>query len=266
MTVHWKSPSSQKQFHTCERQWYYKRVLRLPEPPSHFLAIGNLYHACFEHAVKTPDVDYEMLVDDLYTEHASAPTWTCPTSEANLKKEIWVNLRRVNSEIWTPLWTADAKLEAEIEFKYLAKVDLFSSRRPIVNMGEITGTEDEPGVLDYKIKFSTYNRRADSDAENDEQLAMYCLLKECRWAGFVEIPRSAKAPINVIGKHFTDGELEWWRGYFDSMAETIETRRDRSNGETVEEIEDRFRLAHPSNRLCDSRWCPYWGHCPGGGR
>jgi hypothetical protein len=268
MRPRWASPSSQKQFLNCERQWYYKRVLRMPEPPSFYLAIGNLYHSVFEHMVKEDVECLAVLVDDLHVEHASQPTWTCPTSEENLKREIVANAERVAEEIIDPLVAAGAVLTPEKSWKYLAKIDLLTSKRPEVSMGEIKGVVDEPGVLDYKIKFSTHNRRGSDAAENDEQLAMYCLLEEVNWAAFVEIPRSLKAPINVIGKQFSDHELEWWATYFDEQTAAINSRRHiRDRGlETEEDIEDRFRLAHPSNSLCDSRWCAYWAHCPGGGK
>lgn len=268
----WRSPSSQKQFLNCERDWYYDRVLKMPRGKSHFLSIGGLYHNVFEHCVRSKKQEWrdkewlERLIDDLYVEAASSPEWTCPTSELNLKKEIAANTDRLGEELWAPLLNAGAELTAEIEHKYLARVDLRTSRRPDIHMGEVVGVIDEPGVLDYKIKFSTWSRREDDAADNDEQLAMYAVLEDVRWCGFVEIPRSLKAPINIIYKHYTDAEIEWWRSYFDQFSQTVESRCDRSHGEAAEEIEHRFRLAHPSSRLCDSRWCNHWGHCPGGGK
>jgi len=266
MKPRWVSYSSLTQFMNCERQWYYQRILKLPQVPSFYLAIGNLYHAVFEHMVKECVAEcLEPLVDDLFVEHASAPTWKCPTSEANLKREIVANARRVWDEILDPLVNGGAVLTPEKSHKYLAKIDLLSTKRPEISMGEIVGIVDEPGVLDYKIKFSTYNRRTQKDADNNAQLAMYCILEDVRWAGFVEIPRSLKASINIIAKSFTDEELHWWVRYFDEQKATIESRRRLGIGET-EVAEHHFRLSDPANSLCSEKWCDYWKNCPGGGK
>ena len=124
-------------------------------------------------------------------------------------------------------------------------------------MAQIVGSEPGECILDYKIKFSTWNRRGQEDVENNAQLALYCILEDVHDAFFVEVPRSRKASVNVIGKRFTDEELAWWSRFYDQQTAAINSR-DKN-------FEPNWRLSDPANSLCSKKFCPYWIDCPGGG-
>jgi hypothetical protein len=268
MRPRWVSFSSLDQFLKCERQWFYRRIKKLPEKPSFYLAIGNLYHEVLQWTVELGlgPSGREDLIDRLFVEHASRPTWSCPTKEEVLKKEIYTNVSRVQYEVIEPMRKAGADFECEKSHKYLAKIDLLTSMHPEVSMGEVVGVTDQPGVLDYKIKFSTYNRRSQGDADLSAQLAMYCILEGVSWAGFVEIPRSIKAPVNVIAKSFSAEELKWWERYLDSQTASVNLRRYLHANMSEKELEAGFRLASPDSTLCSEKWCSFYNRCPGGGK
>lgn len=254
----WKSYSSLNQFLNCERQWFFQRVCKKPRPPSHYLSIGSLYHHVFEMMVKDEVWHSPAIIEiihDLYVDHSAKPDWKCPTTQENLCEEIYANARRLRDQVFIPL--AATKLMAEKSHKYLAKIDVRANAIPIVEMAQITGSKPGDCILDYKIKFNTWNRRGQADIENNAQLALYCILEDVRDAFFIEIPRNTKASINVLGKCFTDEELAWWARYYDHQTAAINSR---DTGDPLS-----WRLSDPANSLCSKKFCPYWGDCPGGG-
>lgn len=251
----WKSFSALNQFMQCERQFYYRRIAKIPEPPSHYLAIGILYHEAIEALVHGRRNNCGFDLNDLYNENVNKPSWSSPTSKENLLREIEDNLCRLEQDILDHFdlsqWTC------EKFHKYLARIDVLSPQTPVLNeAGKITGVIDEPCVLDWKVKFSTRNRRTQEDVDTSPQLALYCLLEGVNNAAFVEIPRSQRAPINILLRTFDDDELSYYSKYFTEQAKAVESRgRDESA----------FRLAAPEHRLCTEQWCPFWARCPGGG-
>ncbi len=254
----WKSFSSLNQFLNCERQWFYQRVAKKPRPPSHYLSIGSLYHHVFEMMVRDDlwsSPELIELIHDLYVEHSCQDDWKCPTTQENLCAEIYANAVRVRDQVFMPL--AADELVAEKSHKYLAQIDVRANMIPKVEMAQIVGSEPGECILDYKIKFSTWNRRGQEDADNSAQLALYCILEGVHDAFYVEVPRSTKASINVIGKRFTDEELAWWSRFYDQQTAAINSR-DKSDPLS-------WRLSDPANSLCSKKFCPYWGDCPGGG-
>lgn len=249
-----KSFSSLDLFLDCERRFYYRKIARLKEPPSLYFCVGNLYHAAIE-ADLMGELDLEAEI------HAAMQKsdWSCPSSAADLEKEINHNLERLREEVFpyldikfTECWSKDINASAQ----YCAKLDAYSTSTPIVEDGTITGSiEDQPCVVDWKTIFGS-RRRSQEDANSSPQLALYCLEAKTNHAAFVEIPRYTGVPINTIVVAFTDEELAYWEKWFNVQFLAMSTRG---------QDEKAYRLSVPGNYRCSLKWCPYWRICPGGG-
>lgn len=257
--------SALDQFLNCERQFFYRRILGLPEPPSFYLAVGILYHDCLAELIEKREVDVEAAL----ARAKRAPGWTCPTPDDALIEEVQTNLQRVVDEVLTPMglsgWDPTAgdlgcqveKWSNEINPKarFCAKIDFLSFRTPIVDDGRIVDYEEEPCVVDWKTVFGTFRKRTQESTDASAQLALYCLEAGVHNAAFVEIPRDPDQDIRTIVTHFDNADLARWSQYFDEQFAAIRTRGDK---------EAAYRLAAPGHRLCSVKWCAYWNRCPGG--
>lgn len=237
-----RSPTALAQFERCERQFYYQRVLRLPEgPPSAALSIGTLYHAAIEQLVRTGEVS----VDALIASARESSGWADPgcTDEA-LAAELVVALLKVDEVLkqYPVLIDDDGPMVERRGKKYSCRIDY---------VGE--GPEGRT-VLDWKTTASK-RRRSQADADNSAQLALYCIETGAHHAAFVEIPRDG-GPLNLVASSFDDWELARWAAYLDAQFAAMNSRGP---------AEADFRLAARGHPLCNVRFCPYWSRCPGGG-
>lgn len=247
----------------CERRLFYRKVRKVVEPASHYLAIGSFYHA-----VLAVHMDAHMIVvtsrqaiETLLGAEQAKPGWAQDASDAQLVDEAVSAVERVSKQLRPALrpthveaWSRDINPAA----KYTAKLDLVSSRSPVVNEdGEVVGALDEPCVVDWKVNFGPRPKRSRESAANSAQLALYCLEAGVKRAFFVEIPRSPALPIAVLGAEYDDYTLARWRRHFDEQFAAMESR---GAGEAA------WKLASPSFPLCSPKWCPFWKVCPGGGQ
>lgn len=255
--------SALEQFDFCERQFFFRRVLKLPEPPSHYLSIGNLYHDCIAYLLAVPGDDPEALVRRLLAKHKGETGWVCPTPDETLVKEVVQNLGRLQTQVFPylkPRRRPDGTLEIEqwATRWITGKIDLVSETTPVVDpAGRITGAvESRPCVVDWKSKSST-KKRTQEETNRSKQLALYCLEKELDTGAFVEIPRDVAVPINVVVVQFTPEELDYWARWFQAQFAAMQSRGRE---------ESAYKLAPPGHPLCSERWCAHWARCPGGGK
>jgi hypothetical protein len=248
-----RSFSALDQFLNCERQFFFRRVAGLPEPPSHYLAIGCLYHEALAVLLNEGEVDLEEVLELQKLEKG----WTCPTADAELLAELRCNLERVERQVLPYIKQTAVEVwsnEINDRAKYCAKLDVLSAWTPVVDDGQIVGKNEVPCVLDWKTVFSARKHRSQEDVDTSPQLALYCLEAGVNNAGFVEVPRDVHQDIRVVVTSFTDAELRRWDGWFQEQFGAIETRGPNK---------DAYRLAAPGNKLCSERWCPCWGRCMG---
>jgi len=227
-----KSFSGLDQFMRCERQFYYQRIAKLPQPPNKYFIVGNIYHDVIAKSIQKKPVSVP--ADKADALH----------NVARLLKEIEpLDIKHV--EVWSNKINPDAE--------FCAKIDAISTNTPVVDVAQhITGTKDEPCVIDWKTVFG-YHRRDQVEAEQSAQLALYCLEAKVNNAAFVEIPVDIARPIRTMVVHYEDDELEAWRRYFHEQFKVLQQRGPK---------EESYRLADFHEHLCSPRWCPYYTRCP----
>jgi hypothetical protein len=242
----------------CERRFYYKYKLRRPEPPSVPLSVGILYHEALAAIMHNEAFEFAAL-RPMLEKIKKMPTWASDKSDADLLKEIEVNLERVSTQIMPHLkprlieaWATKANGCAG---KYTAKLDVLSDTTPVVDKkGVISGSHSQPCVIDWKT-VSAAPKRSGEVAGMSAQLALYCLETGVHNAAFVEIPRSPAVPIATWVTSFDDYALRRWARHLDAQFAAMDTRGDNPEA---------YKLAAPGHSLCCPKWCPYWAECPGG--
>jgi ATP-dependent helicase/DNAse subunit B len=91
------SVTALKQFEFCERQFYYQRILGLPERPGPQLAVGIAYHAAIERMVREPDRYVEECATAGVEQAQTEKGWCDPgLPEGELIKEITGALTRLS--------------------------------------------------------------------------------------------------------------------------------------------------------------------------
>lgn len=255
------SHSAKHQFLFCERQFFYRRVMKIAEPPSVHLAVGNLYHDLAADAMLNIEIT-PLLIKQRILQHKQKDTWCCPVSDAVLIKEVENNMKRLVDDVFphfTPmedLATGQPLVERWERGTYFGKIDLVANETPVVDDRlQITGTEPEPCIVDWKTKSNLNNRKMFFDQSKHEQGTLYCLMREVKSVAFVEIPRDWRAPIHTLVHTYTTAELGRWKRYHDAQFAAMQSRGGK---------EEEYKLADPSSPLCSSRWCAYWDRCPGG--
>jgi hypothetical protein len=234
----------------CERQFYYKSVLKEPEPPSEYLIIGGYYHEVIANALTGGQAGADYLLQKIKKEQG----WIDTIDEKALVAEVQANLRRLEAEVFPHLKVTEVEKWSPWEGPYCAKLDVYSATTPIVDAkGAITGVKDEPCVIDWKTSFG--KRRKQKDVESSLQLVLYCLVKECRSAAFIEIPRKTSLPIVTLPVTFDDYWLNRYKTYMDVQFAAMDSRG------TCEEA---YKLAPQGHPLCKPQYCRYWRRCPGG--
>lgn len=247
-----RSHSALESFLKCERRYYFERVAKLEQPPSHYLSIGLLYHEAIAAALVAPTVN----LDTLLRRHKEKPGWSCKWADSDILRGLTANIARLRTSVFPHI--KPLVIEKKVaERGFYGVLDVVSSCRPITDESmSIIGTDESRScVLDWKVKFSNRGRRDQKSADTSQQLAIYALMSGKFSAGFIEIPVEVSEPINVIMTDFSELELERWERYLKSQFVAIESRGADPTA---------YRLAEPSNALCSERWCPFFGRCPGG--
>jgi len=251
------SHSAKQQFCFCERQFFYRRVKKIPEPPSVHLAVGNLYHDLAADHYLSGEYDVEVRI----REHTQKKTWCCPLSDKVLLNEVTNNMARLKKEVFhwfTPAYNPEGQplVEQWERGKYFGKIDMVANDTPVVDDKlQITSSILEPCIVDWKTKSNLNNRKMFFDQSKHEQGTLYCLMRNVKSVAFVEIPRDWRAPIHTLVNTYTTEELGRWKRYHDAQFAAMQSRGGK---------EEEYKLADPSSPLCSPRWCAYWAQCPGG--
>lgn len=249
-----RSYTALRQFEFCERQFYYRKILGLPESPSIHLSLGILYHEALEALCKFLAIDKDQIAA-LIVKAKGSPLWVDPgiTDEA-LLEEIWVNLGRVNREVFQGGKGLKVLKVETWGTRYCCKIDILAANTPVIEEGRIVSFLDEPCVVDWKTK-SGDKKRSQYATDLNPQLALYCLDSGVFNAAIVEIPRSPLQDLNTIFTRFDQYDLDRWAKFFDAQFAAMNSRG-------LEEAE--YKLAVRGHGLCSPRWCSYWDRCPGG--
>lgn len=248
-----RSYTALRQFEFCERQFYFRRILGLPEAPSIHLSLGILYHEALEGL--SQGVIAKEALPPLLAKAKASPLWVDPgiTDEA-LIDEIWTNLGRVSREVFKNGHGLKVRKVETWGTRYCCKIDILAGNTPNLEDGHIIDFIDEPCVVDWKTK-SGDKKRSQYATDLNPQLALYCIDLGVHNAAIIEIPRSPLQPLNTIVTRFDDYDLARWAKFFDAQFLAMNSRG-------AEEAE--YKLAVRGHGLCSPRWCAYWDRCPGG--
>lgn len=249
-----RSYTALRQFENCERQFFYQRILGLPEAPSIHLSLGILYHECLDLMCRAGAVAKEQLL---------------PLLEKAKASRLWVDPGKPDEELIDEIWTAMGKVNRGVFQKglrvrksevwgttYCAKIDVLADNTPVVEDGRILEFKDEPCIIDWKTK-SSDKKRSQFSVDLNMQLALYCIDFGVKNGAIIEVPRHAADEINVILTSFDEYDLARWKRYLDAQFEVMSGR---GTGE------QEYKLASRGFPLCSPRWCSYWDRCPGGAR
>lgn len=247
-----KSITALKQFEFCERQFYYQRILKLPEKPSIHLALGILYHNCLERIALGKELTNAAILN-LIAEAAASPLWVEPQITLDeLAAEIQFNLRRVQQQVLPHLCVQTAEVWGT---HYCAKVDIVAGNTPVVEDGKIIDVlKGERCIVDWKT-VSKLRSRSQYEVDQSGQLALYCLEFDAAAGAIIEIPRNPNQDLNVIVTRFDIYDLNRWRNFFDAQFAAMNSRGTN---------EAEYKLATRGHGLCSPKWCTHWDQCPGG--
>jgi hypothetical protein len=245
-----------RQFETCERQFYFQRILGLPETPGPQLAVGIVYHASIEDRLMRPGVSAQQHARNGLRAAQANKGWCDPKiAEEDLINEVAGALMRLEPifAALTPRKGPDGQDQVEVWCeRFTGKVDLVAERTPVCEGGTIIGSDEGPCVIDWKTKGLTSSRYK---KDHSQQLALYCLEFGCQAGAIVEIPRDAREDINIEVTRFDAAELERWDVYFAAQFAAMSSRG---------ADEAQYKLAVRGHGLCSPRWCQFWNRCPGG--
>lgn len=248
--VRW-SITALRQFETCERQFYYQRILRLPERTSLALSTGSFYHAMIENILRGG----KSTLEEIFAKTTWPPDVV--VDGAALKKEVELNLQRLQTDVLPFLLPAekDAFGKPQIEVwgnRYCCKFDFVSPFIPIVQDGRIIDHKPGRCVVDWKSATKSKDLR-----HHVAQLMLYILDSQAAAGAIVEIPRNTRSSIITSVLEPDDYECRRWQSYFEAQFRAMNSRG---------QDETEYRLAERTNPLCSPQYCPHWDRCPGGGK
>lgn len=248
-------------FTTCERKYFYDRILDSPMVEGPALVVGNVYHEAIAECIRRNWSRPHREVAAEYVVKATEALERVKVSAPDLIDEAEVNLRRVQDTLFGPgglvAETVNGKLEVEQRFfddrlGYTGVIDLVSTRTPVVNpRGMVTGFIDGRCVVDWK-SITSDRRRTERDARLSPQLGLYKSVKKAPWSCFVEIPRDVEKPIQVRVSPHDDRTQETMEVWLRSIRQTMLAR-----GTAMEN----YRMTERENGLCAPLWCAHYYKC-----
>ena len=254
------------QFSTCERRYYFERILRRRQPDTAITLVGRTYHEAIA-AMLTTRVERTEEWVEFAAKEAIARNHDLLTSLGvacgSLVHEMVSNLKRLRAEVLEPArirtvadivpfgrkrsWWIERKFK-EWTVGYKGVVDLLSLRTPVLDeKGHVTGSTEGRCVWDWKSVTSD-RRRSQRDAETSAQLALYAIAANVRHACFVEIPRNLEKDVRVRLVRYTEADLRDWSQWLTAMRDAVLSRG---------KAKARFRPADRKNPLCSPMWCPH---------
>lgn len=253
--------SAEDLFSTCERKFYYERVVGEKSGDNAITVVGDTYHKVLaDYWRRHEAVSLERIVkEQLARDTPRLQSFGIDVGE--LEGELFFNVSRVATTLFVPggiepEWhDNEPVIERDFINTALGRrgiIDMVSRRSPLVDgAGNVVGFAEEPCVLDYK-SVSSERRRSERDAKFSEQLALYADTVDVRRAGYVEIPRNTNRPLNVRMVTYSDQDIRWFRKYAAEIAAAIRSRgTDMLN----------YKRTERSNPLCSPMWCKKFTEC-----
>ena len=259
--------SAVDQFSTCERRYFFERIMGQRQPDTPITLVGRTYHeaiaAMLHTRLERTDEWVELVVGEAVTRNHDALT-AQGVQCGSLRAEMVSNLKRLRTDVLAPVGVTTLDAVApygrkrswwiERDFSdealgYKGVIDLLSLRVPVVDThGTVTGGTDGRCVWDWKsVTFD--RRRSQRDAETSAQLALYALAANVRRACFVEIPRNLEKDLRVRVVTYTEQDLRDWAQWLGAMRDAILARGRRKVN---------FRPADRKSPLCSPIWCPWY--------
>lgn len=250
-------------FTTCERRFYYERVLDEPQEEGAPLVVGNVYHSVIAALIRSNWQADANAVAATYVEGSKAELKAAGARVDGLVDEVVANMQRLRSTLFPPYGLETVMIdtnEAFVERKFRrldlgfgGVIDYVSDRFPVTDgKGQVTGFKPGRCVLDWKT-LSGDRRRSDRDARFSPQLGLYKItVPGAIGAGFVEIPRDLGKPIVVRMAEHNERDTEMMRTWLVAMRATILKR-----GTDIEN----YRMTDRDNPLCSAAYCPKYFKC-----
>lgn len=241
--------SAVDQFVACERRLYYEKIAKIPQPASHYLCIGNFYHAVIAYVLagyEAARTSFSEMLSALRAKERGG--WAQDVSDDALCDEVGLAVAVLADTVFPHIKARS--LEQWAPDPHCAKIDVLSEWTPIAgDDGVAIGHTEEPCVIDWKTAFGRSKPHRPV-----AQLAHYCIATGTRNAGFCEVFRDGTRPRLQMTR-FDDYDLRRWKTYFDQQFAAMASRgTDEAN----------YKLAAPDHPLCSPKFCGHWKHCPRG--
>jgi hypothetical protein len=247
--------SSLDTFSKCERQWWYKYIMKIPEGPAAQLVVGIVYHEALAYLLEKKTLPGSDQITSWFVEQSTKGYWDSSIDVTRSTEEILKVCARVKSEIVPYLRVEQIETWLPRGGAYTGKIDAILEETPVVDSGAIVDSKPGRCIVDWKTVESAAKAAKNAQYKDHAfQLAMYALPLGIRAGAIIEVPRDGVSAINTSVYSFDDAFLRRGQRWLDTQIAAIETRK----------TEDTCKLAAWGHSLCSPRFCPYWTRCPGG--
>lgn len=246
MNIEHVSHSQVSMWKRCPRQWEYRYVYGLKEPPSGALVMGSCYHTTLEEQFRQKitsgfDLDFDICYDIFDT------AWSIRLQEEEIDwegkdpgalKDQGLNL------VGTYLEEAAPKVQPlEVERTYERPVAniRFVMRLDILDINRV--------IIDHKTSSRSYTQE---DIDRDQQASAVAFAMDRPIVFYNHVAVKTKVPkIQLIKTHRTRADIEWYQRSAEQVVALMKTG-------IAPPVEDGW-----DNRHCNPRYCGYWQRCRG---
>lgn len=257
------SPSAIKTLQTCPKQYEFRYIHNIINPPSAAQAVGSVTHKTLE---------------TYYNDAISSEQRLTPKQVAELSGDTLEEWSRDNESLLTDNDKKEAHtLLPSMVSGYVENIGQYI--RPIATEQEIRTTlpcgvpvlgyidllfahGEDTAIADYKV---TGKKLSKGDLSNSLQFNLYALMTGI---GNIQIHNLVKAKSRPVGKHdFAEGVTD-----YASNLRRIEHTFDGGEAEYFTQlVESAARLitsgifmpCAPDSWCCNANWCGYWQYCRG---
>ncbi len=228
----------------CPRQWYYRKVEKIPEPLAPNLMLGSAYHSAleanFKYKMKSKD---DLPISQCLDVYESAWEEQVKSRDINWGRSTPGDVRNLGSRLVTAYITTVAPtiqpkmveqwMETEIAgVKFVIRMDLI---------------DDQDRVIDHKTAAKAYTQN-DVDKDLQASASAFVLGKSIIFYNHVAV-KTANPYIQIIKTARLPGDVEWWKDMVTSIIEHMKTG---------------YAPPRPDGWWCNEMYCSFYSRCRGG--
>ena len=238
------SHSQKSMWIRCPRQWEYRYIYGLKEPPSISLIEGGCYHTTLEENFKQKidsgiDLDFDICYDIFTTawekrlHETDEIQWE--DKEPGTVKDEGLNLVGVYIENVAP---QVSPLEVEREYVKPVLGTKFVMRLDVMDVNKV--------VIDHKTSSRSYNQ---DDDDKDPQASAVAFALDRPIVFYNHVALKLKQPrIQLVKTYRTRADIDWYQ---------------KSTEQVISLMRTGIAPPNEGHYLCSPRFCGYWKRCRG---